>query len=118
MSTVEGAVVLASRSEVKRGEWEAFRDGPITIQPTGSVAYKLARVAAGLAEATWTLTPKHEWDVAAGVALVQAAGGFVECLDRSEPRFNQRSPRLSGLIAGGPALREQIRDLIRAAVGG
>jgi myo-inositol-1(or 4)-monophosphatase len=118
MSTVEGAVVLASRSEVKRGEWEAFRDGPITIQPTGSVAYKLARVAAGLAEATWTLTPKHEWDVAAGVALVQAAGGFVECLDRSEPRFNQRSPRLSGLVAGGPALREQIRDLIRAAVGG
>jgi len=29
----------------------------------GSVAYKL--VAAGFADATWTLVPKNEWDVAA-----------------------------------------------------
>jgi len=110
----EGAVVLASRSEVKRGEWEPFRNSPIVIRPTGSVAYKLALVAAGLADATWTLTPKHEWDVAAGVALVKAGGGFVECLDASPPTFNNPSPRLSGLIAGGLALREQIRSLIRA----
>jgi myo-inositol-1(or 4)-monophosphatase len=108
-TTLEGATVLASRSEVQRGEWEAFRKAPITVQPTGSIAYKLARVAAGLADATWTLTPKHEWDVAAGVALVHAAGGFVECLDRSTPTFNNRSPLLSGLIAGGLPLREGIR---------
>jgi myo-inositol-1(or 4)-monophosphatase len=115
---LEGAVVLASRSEVRRGEWEGFRNGPITIRPTGSVAYKLALVAAGLADATWTLTPKHEWDVAAGVALVQAAGGFVECLDKSSPAFNNRSPRFSGLIAGGLLLREQIRALISTVVSG
>ena len=103
---------MASRSEVKRGEWEPFRNAPIEIRPTGSVAYKLALVAAGLADATWTLTPKSEWDVAAGVALVKAGGGFVECLDGSGPPFNNPSPRLSGLIAGGAALREQIRTLI------
>lgn len=117
-TTLEGAVVLASRSEVRRGEWEAFRNGPITVRPTGSVAYKLALVAAGLADATWTLTPKHEWDVAAGVALVQAAGGFVECLDKSTPTFNKRSPRFAGLIAGGLPLREQIRALISTVVSG
>lgn len=111
---IDGAIVLASRSEVKRGEWEVFRNAPIVIRPTGSVAYKLALVAAGLADATWTLTGKHEWDVAAGVALVQSAGGFVECLDASPPIFNNRSPRLSGLIAGGLALREQIRKVISA----
>ena len=38
----------------------------------GSVAYKLALVSAGLADATFTLTPKHEWDVAAGAALVKS----------------------------------------------
>jgi len=117
-TALEGAVVLASHSEVRRGEWEVFRNAPITLRPTGSVAYKLALVAAGLADATWTLTPKHEWDVAAGVALVQAAGGFVECLDESIPTFNNRSPRLSNLIAGGMPLREKIRDLIREVVGG
>jgi len=112
LTSLQGAVVLASRSEVKRGEWEVFRNAPVTVRPTGSVAYKLARVAAGLADATWTLTPKSEWDVAAGVALVQAAGGFAECLDASGPTFNNPSPRLSGLIAGGMALREGIRELL------
>ena len=77
-----GAMVLASRSEVRRGEWEGYRDEPFTIRPMGSVAYKLALVAAGLADATWTLAPKHEWDVAAGVALVLAAGGQVRTLRR------------------------------------
>ncbi len=41
----------------------------------GSVAYKLGLVGAGLADATWTLVPKHEWDVAAGAAIVLAGGG-------------------------------------------
>ena len=115
-TTLGGAVVLASRSEVRRGEWEVFGNSPIAIRPTGSVAYKLALVAAGLADATWTLVPKHEWDVAAGVALVHAAGGFAECLDRSMPTFNNRSPVFPGLIAGGLALREKIRALIEATV--
>jgi myo-inositol-1(or 4)-monophosphatase len=113
-TTLKGATVLASRSEVKRGEWEPFRKTPITVRPTGSIAYKLALVAAGLADATWTLTPKHEWDVAAGIALVHAAGGFAECLDKSTPTFNNQSPLFSGLIAGGLPLRERIRALIDA----
>ncbi len=56
--TLSGATVLASRSEVKRGDWERFRNGPFAIRPMGSVAYKLALVAAGLADATWTLLSK------------------------------------------------------------
>src|SRR6266568_4952424 len=35
---LDGALVLASRSETKRGEWQAFGDGPFKIQPMGSVA--------------------------------------------------------------------------------
>ena len=69
------AVVLASRSEVRHGEWDCFRQAPFVTKPMGSVAYKLALVAAGLADATWTFAPKSEWDIAAGVALVECAGG-------------------------------------------
>lgn len=94
-----GAVVLASRSEVGRGDWERYRGAPFTVRPMGSVAYKLALVAVGLADATWTLAPKHEWDVAAGVALVLAAGGRVRTLDGSPLLFNQPRPWLSGLAA-------------------
>jgi len=115
-TTLEGAAVLASRSEVQRGEWKAFRNAPIIVRPTGSVAYKLALVAAGLADATWTLTSKHEWDIAAGVALVHAGGGFAECLDKSTPAFNNRSPLFSGLIAGGLPLREKVRALIETTM--
>ena len=107
--SLDGAVVLASRSEFDRGEWERFRGASFTVRPVGSVAYKLALVAAGLADATWTLVPKHEWDVAAGVALVQAAGGIAQSRDGWALRFNQPRPWLSGLIAHPPALLSSVK---------
>jgi myo-inositol-1(or 4)-monophosphatase len=106
------AVVLASRSEVKRGEWDCFRQAPFATRPMGSVAYKLALVAAGLADATWTLAPKNEWDIAAGVALVECAGGFARRIDNSLIRFNQESTRLPGLLACGPYLLEELTSLL------
>jgi len=96
---VKDALVLASRSEVNRGEWDHCRALPFTLQPMGSIAYKLARVAGGMADATWTLAPKHEWDVAAGVALVQAAGGVVRTVGGLPPHFNRPSPDFAGLAA-------------------
>lgn len=113
-TSLVGAVVLASRSEIKRGEWEEFRGGGFEVRATGSVAYKLGLVAAGRADATWTLTPKNEWDIAAGVALIEAAGGFVSSLKDAPLRFNNRSPLLPGLLAGGPKMREAIVSLIDA----
>ncbi|MBV9339481.1 MAG: 3'(2'),5'-bisphosphate nucleotidase CysQ [Acidobacteria bacterium] len=109
---LEGALVLASRSEVARGEWQRFQNAPFKIQAMGSVAYKLARVAAGLADVTFTLTPKHEWDVAAGAALLLSAGGFVESLE-GPLAWNQKRPKISGLIAGGPLLRDELSGFLR-----
>ncbi|HEY4572504.1 MAG TPA: 3'(2'),5'-bisphosphate nucleotidase CysQ [Thermoanaerobaculia bacterium] len=106
--TLEGARVVASRSEVKRGEWQGYREDLFEIRPMGSVAYKLGLVAAGLVDATWTLTPKHEWDVAAGVALVLAAGGAIVTGAPEETRFNRPQPRLTRLIAANPTLIPEI----------
>jgi myo-inositol-1(or 4)-monophosphatase len=103
-SSLDGALVLASRTEVGRGQWQNWSQANFTIQPMGSVAYKLARVACGLADATWTLVPKNEWDVAGGVALVVAAGGWATTLDGGPPRFNRPNPALRGLVASGPGL--------------
>jgi myo-inositol-1(or 4)-monophosphatase len=103
-NTLDGALVLASRSEVKRGEWKAFENAAFKIRPMGSVAYKLALVSAGLADVTFTLTPKNEWDVVAGVALVQSADGFVSTLERTPLTANRQDPLLSGLLACGPFL--------------
>ncbi|MCA9321125.1 MAG: hypothetical protein KDB53_10335, partial [Planctomycetes bacterium] len=96
---VRDARVLASRSEVQRGEWDRFSDAAFRIEPISSIAWKLALVAAGDAEATWALGPKHEWDVAAGAALATAAGLRVRYADGSPPVFNRANPACRGIIA-------------------
>jgi myo-inositol-1(or 4)-monophosphatase len=108
---LHGALVLASRSEIKRGEWERFKNAPFRAHPTGSVAYKLARVAAGLADATFTLNPKHEWDVAGGAALVLSGGGFVQTL-HSPLTCNNESLLIDGLIACGPFLKDELLEFL------
>lgn len=111
-TSLQGSLILASRSEVKRGEWQQFQGGDYQVRPMGSVAYKLGLVAAGLADITFTLTPKNEWDVVAGAALVESAGGFVSTLDKANLTANRRNPLLSGLLASGPLLKDELLSLL------
>src|ERR1700689_1254596 len=60
--TLAGALVLASRSEVRRGEWKPFEHAAFEVRPMGSVAYKLALVSAGLAVIPFNLLPKNGGD--------------------------------------------------------
>jgi len=113
-TSLDGALILASRSEVKRGEWKQFENSNFKVRPMGSVAYKLALVSAGLADVTFTLTPKNEWDVAAGAALVESAGGLVRTLDGQPLRCNNKDPLLSGLLACGPGMRDELLALVDA----
>ncbi len=108
---LEGAVVLASRSETKRGEWQQFQNAPFKIRPMGSVAYKLARVSAGLDDITFTLTPKNEWDVAGGAALIASGGGFVQTLG-APLNCNRENPLIDGLIACGPSLKDELLQFL------
>jgi myo-inositol-1(or 4)-monophosphatase len=103
-----GARILASRSEIRKGLWKRFDDASFNVVASGSVAYKLACVAGGLAEATMTLVPKNEWDIAAGVCLVHAAGGQTVDLSGNQRRFNQPDPLLNGLLAGSKPLLDAL----------
>jgi myo-inositol-1(or 4)-monophosphatase len=109
---LQDATVLASRSELKRGEWERFKSGPLSTIPMGSVAYKLARVSAGLDDATFTLVPKNEWDIAAGIALVQAAGGKVVDKEGKPFTFNNRKTLVTGMIACGGNMFDNLMELL------
>ena len=103
-ANLNGATVLASRSEVQRGEWTYFENAPFTIIPMGSIAYKLAQVAAGLADATFTPVPKNEWDIAAGVCLIQSSGGQAADLTGQPRQFNRSNPLLGNFLAANPGL--------------
>lgn len=111
-----GAVVLASRSETGRGEWERFRD-ILTIRPMGSVAYKLAQVAQGACDVTFSLVPKSEWDLCAGTLLVAEAGGRVTDLQGAPLKFNQPNPLYQGVLATNGRLHEQVLRLTQASEG-
>jgi myo-inositol-1(or 4)-monophosphatase len=110
------ATILASRSETSRGEWKAY-DGQVTVNPIGSVAYKLALVAAGRADATFTRTPKSEWDIASGAALIVEAGGRITDIDGGEMRFNKPSVKLKGFVASNAFLHDEIERIAHAGRG-
>ena len=106
------SVLLASRTELERGQIETFRGLFARIEPVGSVAFKLALVAAGRADFWLSAAPKSEWDVCAGDLLVREAGGTFSELARSERRYNQLDVLLQPLLAAGPIrLVEEFRRL-------
>ena len=109
---VPDAEVLASRSEDKRGEWDAFKPR-VRVKLTGSVAFKLAEIASGAGDATFTLTPKNEWDICAGSLLVEEAGGRATDLAGRPLVFNQPSPLRPGMIASNGVLHDGLLALIR-----
>jgi myo-inositol-1(or 4)-monophosphatase len=110
--TLNEASVGASRSEIRRGEWDGYDESQFTIVPMGSVAYKLGLVAAGRLDATWTLVPKNEWDLAGGAALLAASGGWGVIKDGSAPTWNDEDPLVPGFIATTAALRDEVTSLL------
>ncbi len=111
----EGDRLLASRSEVRRGEFEPFGEA-WDVQPVGSIQYKLALVAAGEAAVTFSRGPKHEWDVCAGALIVAEAGGLATDLFGDRLRFNQPFPKVKGILAGASGAYARARNEI-AAIG-
>ncbi|MEC8646723.1 MAG: 3'(2'),5'-bisphosphate nucleotidase CysQ [Candidatus Latescibacterota bacterium] len=112
-SSLTVATSIVSRSEDKRGEINPFRPhiGPVT--PVGSVAYKLALVAAGESDINFSVQPKNEWDVCAGDLLIREAGGHMLDLQGNVRHYNQADPLIrGGLVAGNTELTRQFLRLI------
>ena len=107
-----GARLMVSGTEINTGMWKASQ-GRFELQPVGSAAYKLARLAAGFGDAYVSLKPKHEWDVCAGVALVLAAGGRVTDLEGRPILFNQPDVRLHGVVAANATLHASLMETLR-----
>jgi myo-inositol-1(or 4)-monophosphatase len=108
-SDLAHARVTVSRKEWRRGL--APRVATLPVIPMASMAYKLARVAAGLDDAVFSVTPRKEWGTCAGVALVRAAGGCASLLDGGEIVFNRAERRQPlGMAAAGPRLHRLLLE--------
>ncbi|MFD1145573.1 inositol monophosphatase family protein [Saccharothrix hoggarensis] len=78
------------------------------VRRGGSTAAALARVAAGRADALWAPDLKP-WDCAAGVLLVQEAGGAVGDLVGTSPRT---WPGSGDVLAAAPGVWGPLRELL------
>jgi len=108
---MEGAVLLASRTETRRGEFEPFRE-LMEIREVGSTAYKLGLVATGGGDAYFTRKPRNEWDVAAGILLCREAGMTVTDLGGQPHSFNRPDPLCRGVVACAPGIHSGVYAMI------
>ena len=113
---LDQASLIVSRSETRRGEIDPFHPHLKEVRPVGSVAYKLAQIAAGAADLNISVQPKNEWDVCAGDLLVREAGGQMFDLKGKVRRYNQTNPLIEGgLVAANPLLAQAALEMIRKA---
>ena len=113
-SVLSRAVCLASRTECQKGWFDHYtRDGLLAkVEPIGSVAYKLALIAAGRGDLSFSLTPKNEWDLAGAAAILAAAG--LPLTDRlgNTIAFNRPDPRVAGCVTTNPTLMPALLEML------
>jgi len=97
------SIVLVSRSHLD-ARTQAFLDGrPQARTIACGSAVKFCRIAEGSADLYPRLAPTHDWDVAAGHAIVAAAGGRVVAPDGAPLRYGTHELLIPGFIASGDA---------------
>ena len=79
-----------------------------SIRRCGSAAIDLAYTACGRLDGYWELGLRP-WDIAAGILLVQEAGGFISELDGQEAKANSKS-----LVAANPKIYKQLLKALTA----
>ena len=76
----------------------------------------MARLAAGQSDSTLSITPKNEWDIAAGIILVSEAGGKVTDLAGESYVLNQPKTLVNGVIATSEVTYSIIKELVASVI--
>lgn len=108
---LSNAKILASRSEIKRGEWKDF-DGKFNIIPSGGMAHKMAMVVCGIADGSFSLSPKNEWDFCAGTLLIKEAGGTVSRRNGDNFLFNKANPKTEDIVYGNKTIHRHLLGML------
>ena len=104
-----GEYVWATASSSTRPVTHASAALPARTIAMPSVAYRMARVAAGDGIASISLHPVCEYDIAAGMALIRAAGGVTLDAEGKEVVLEGNSSRrVTGCFAGAAEAARQL----------
>jgi 3'(2'), 5'-bisphosphate nucleotidase len=113
----EGLVAAVSRSHLEPATEELLRRLPINTRLPGGSSLKFCYVADGTADIYPRLSPTSEWDIAAGHAIISAAGGVVTAPDGQALSYGHTDAqfRVPSFVAWGDAAAA---DTFRQALSG
>lgn len=94
-------VALVSRSHLDPQTEAYLRSLPRARAIACGSALKFCRIAEGAADIYPRLAPTHDWDVAAGHAIVVAAGGQMLAPDGTSLRYGTSDLLIPGFVASG-----------------
>ena len=105
-----GVPIRAANLDTYLPQLRAVVEKTSGVRRAGSAALDLAYVAAGRLDAFWELG-LQQWDMAAGILMVQEAGGVVSEL------FGREDPMKSGdILAANPKIHDLVVPLLRTVV--
>jgi myo-inositol-1(or 4)-monophosphatase len=115
-AALEGCSVLGQTEMFAHPAWPQMPNAPwnsIRIETRSSIAYRMALVAAGKFDAAIVLSPKHDWDMAAGDVVVREAGGIVTSKEGQPLQFGSANAVQRSMICGGPWLHARFLEQLR-----
>src|SRR5262245_38861293 len=101
-------VIMVNAWEFRGNRWAKLAD-TAQCRPMYSIANALALVAAGRVQALLTIEPENEWDLAAGVLLIEESGGTISDAAGKHFAFNQPTPTFHGVIAVAATADKNLR---------
>jgi myo-inositol-1(or 4)-monophosphatase len=100
---IEGCALLADEPMMRHPAWPT--PWPVMrIESRNSIAYRMCSVASGDFDAMLALSPKCEWDMAAGDLIATEAGCLVTDHKGRALTYNQAKPSAPSLVCANPAL--------------
>lgn len=106
------SVIMVSGRDFRNDRWSTLTE-TTRCRPIYSIANTLALVAAGRVQAAVTIEPMNEWDLAAGVLLIEESGGATSDADGKPFVFNQPTPRFRGVIAVAATAGKDLRATLQ-----
>jgi myo-inositol-1(or 4)-monophosphatase len=106
-AAIEGCRMVGPKMMFEHPAWSKPPNTPwppMTIEQRSSIEYRLALVASAQFDAAVALSPKHDWDLAAGDLIVHEAGGRVTDHLGLVLHYNGAKPIQRSLVAANPAL--------------
>ncbi|WP_339913008.1 3'(2'),5'-bisphosphate nucleotidase CysQ [uncultured Brevundimonas sp.] len=107
VTTLDDAAILADARLLEGPHWTEPWPA-MRFEKRNAIAYRMALVAAGAFDAAIALSPKWDWDIAAGALIAEEAGAVVSDHHGRPWQFNRPDPRQSSLICAAPALHPLI----------